>query len=81
MIENIYLRVNQKNSIEQMKLTKQQESILNTLENNHLTSFQILKKVDNISLILVVYNIIDELESLGAIKSYTKKNEKYHYTS
>ena len=67
--------------MEQMKLTKQQESILNTLENNHLTSFQILKKVDNISLILVVYNIIDELESLGAIKSYTKKNEKYHYTS
>ncbi|MGK0448997.1 MAG: Fe2+ or Zn2+ uptake regulation protein [Polaribacter sp.] len=81
MIENIYLRIDNNNPLEQMKLTKQQESILNTLENKHLTSFQILKKVDNISLILVVYNIIDELESLGAIKSYKKKNEKYHYTS
>jgi Fe2+ or Zn2+ uptake regulation protein len=81
VIENIYLRIDNNNPLEQMKLTKQQESILNTLENKHLTSFQILKKVDNISLILVVYNIIDELESLGAIKSYKKKNEKYHYTS
>ena len=66
--------------MKQLKLTTQQEQILNTLENKHLTSFQILKKVDNISLILVLYTIMDELKSLGVIKSYTKQNEKFHYT-
>jgi Fe2+ or Zn2+ uptake regulation protein len=58
--------------MKKLKLTTQQKQILNTLENKHLTSFQILKKVDNISLILVLYTIMDELKSLGAIKSYTK---------
>ena len=58
--------------MKKLKLTTQQKQILNTLENKYLTSFQILKKVDNISLILVLYTIMDELKSLGAIKSYTK---------
>lgn len=62
------------------KLTADQKVVLNVLENEHLTSFQILEKVDNISLILVLYNIIDQLEVIGILKSYSKENKKYHYS-
>ena len=63
------------------KLTVEQQVVLNALENEHLTSFQILEKVDNISLILVLYNIIDELKVIGILKTYSKKNKRYHYTT
>lgn len=66
--------------MKQTNLTSSQITVLNALENQHLTSFQILKKVENISLILVLYTIIDELEGMGILKSYTKKKEKFHYT-
>jgi Fe2+ or Zn2+ uptake regulation protein len=59
-------------------LTEQQVSVLNVIKNQPLTSFEILKKVDNISMILSLYNIMDELKSKGAVKSYTKENIKYH---
>lgn len=61
-------------------LTNNQIKVLNALENQHLTSFQILKKVENISLILVLYTVMDELEGMGILKSYTKKKKKFHYT-
>lgn len=64
----------------QINLTTSQKKVLNALENQHLTSFQILKKVDNISLILVLYNVMDELKSLGVLKSYKKQNKTYHYS-
>jgi Fe2+ or Zn2+ uptake regulation protein len=63
-----------------LRLTTKHQLVLKALENKHLTSFQILKKVDNISLILVLYNIMDELKGMGILKSYAKNNEKYHYT-
>jgi Fe2+ or Zn2+ uptake regulation protein len=63
-----------------LQLTPKQQTVLKVLNNKHLTSFQILKKVENISLILVLYNIMDELKVLGVLKSYTKQNKKYHYT-
>lgn len=63
-----------------IKLTNNQITVLKVLENQHLTSFQILKKIDSISLILVVYSIIDELKGMGILKSYTKKKNKFHYT-
>jgi hypothetical protein len=63
-----------------LQLTSKQKTVLKALKNNHLTSFQILKKVENISLILVLYTIIDELKVLGVLKSYTKQDKKYHYT-
>ena len=62
------------------KLTAEQQVVLSALRTDHLTSFQILEKVDNISLILVVYNIIDELKCIGILKTYSKENKKYHYT-
>jgi Fe2+ or Zn2+ uptake regulation protein len=63
-----------------IQLTPKQKTVLKALKNNHLTSFEILKKVENISLILVLYTIMDELKVLGVLKSYTKQNQKYHYS-
>lgn len=62
-------------------LTEQQLQVLNVIKEQPLTSFQILKKVDNISMILSLYNIMDELKSKGALRSYTKENIKYHIAS
>ena len=61
------------------KYTQQQQSVLNAVEQEPLTSFQILNKIENISMILSLYNIMDELENKGALKSYIKENQKYHY--
>ena len=62
-------------------LTEQQKSVLRVIKNKPLTSFQILKKVDNISMILSLYNVIDELKSKGILKSYIKEKKKYHIAS
>lgn len=59
-------------------LTEQQLSVLTVIQQEPLTSFQILKRVDNVSMILSLYTIMDELKSKGAVKSYTKENIKYH---
>jgi Fe2+ or Zn2+ uptake regulation protein len=62
-------------------LTATEQSVLSTVQAEHLTSFEILKKVDNISLILSLYNILDNLKSKGVLKSYVKQNRKYHYAA
>lgn len=62
-------------------LTEQQLSVLNVIKDQPLTSFEILKKVDNISMILSLYNVMDELKSRGVVKSYVKENVKYHIAS
>ncbi|MHB0755396.1 hypothetical protein [Polaribacter sp. M15] len=62
-------------------LTAIEQSVLNALQNEHLTSFEILKKVENVSLILSLYNILDNLSSKGVLKSYVKQNRKYHYAA
>ncbi|WP_026778034.1 hypothetical protein [Polaribacter sp. Hel_I_88] len=59
-------------------LTAQQLSVLDVIKENPLTSFQILSKVENISMILSLYTIMDQLKSKGAIESYIKENVKYH---
>lgn len=61
------------------ELSKKHIAVINELKKAHLTSFQILNKIKSISLILVVYNILDELRAIGILKSYTKGNMKYHY--
>lgn len=61
--------------------TKEQQSVLNAIKEEPLTSFQILDKVENVSMILSLYNIMDQLKNKGVIKSYTKENIKYHYTA
>lgn len=59
-------------------LTEEEKSVLNVVKEKPLTSFEILQKVDNISMILSLYNIMDELKSKGVLKTYTKENVKYH---
>lgn len=62
-------------------LTATEQSVLRTVQQEHLTSFEILKKVENVSLILSLYNILDKLKSKGVLKSYVKQNRKYHYAA
>jgi DNA-binding PadR family transcriptional regulator len=59
-------------------LTPEELSVLNTIKQQPLTSFEILKKVENISMILSLYTIIDQLKNKGVLKSYVKENTKYH---
>lgn len=60
-------------------LTKTHQKVINALQQEHLTSFQLLKKVEEINLILGLYSIIDDLNKMGMIKSYIKEENKYHY--
>ncbi|MBU3012064.1 hypothetical protein KO506_11670 [Polaribacter vadi] len=64
-----------------LNLTATEQSVLNAVQEEHLTSFEILKKVENVSLILSLYNILDRLNSKGVLKSYMKQNRKYHYAA
>ena len=59
-------------------LTALEQSVLNVIQKEPLTSFEILKRVENLSLILSLYNILDKLKSKGVLKSYVEKNKKYH---
>ncbi|WP_026778117.1 hypothetical protein [Polaribacter sp. Hel_I_88] len=61
------------------ELSVAHQTIINELKKEHLTSFEILKKTQNVSLILEIYNILDELNSMGILKTYVKQNMKYHY--
>ena len=61
------------------ELSIDHQAVINELKKEPLTSFQILKKTQNVSLILVIYNILDELNSMGILKTYVKQNVKYHY--
>ena len=61
------------------ELSIDHQTVINELKKEPLTSFQILKKTQNVSLILVIYNILDELNSMGILKTYVKQNVKYHY--
>lgn len=65
----------------QSNLTAIEQSVLKVVQEEHLTSFEILKKVENVSLILSLYNILDKLNSKGVLKSYMKQNRKYHYAA
>ena len=59
-------------------LSKSHQSVLNALGDKHLTSFELFKKVDNISIILLLYNVIDDLKNMGLLNSYNKRDERYH---
>lgn len=62
-------------------LTAEEESVLLSVKKEPLTSFQILKKVDNITLILSLYNVLDKLKSKGLINSYIQRNQTYHFAA
>ena len=63
------------------KLSLNEKNILNTLSKKHLTSVQILNRVESISLILKVYSVLEDLSSKGYTTSYLKKGLKYHYVA
>lgn len=58
--------------------TPEQLSVLNEIKNQPLTSFEILRRVENVSMILYLYNIMDELNDKGVVKSYMNNDVKYH---
>jgi Fe2+ or Zn2+ uptake regulation protein len=62
-------------------LSAEEQSVLNAVQKEHLTSFEILNKVENVSMILSLYNILDKLSSKGILKSYMKQDQKYHYAA
>ena len=63
------------------KLSLNEKNILNVLNKEHLTSIQILNRIESISLILQVYSILEDLSSKGYITSYVKNDVKYHCVS
>ena len=63
------------------KLSLNEKNILDALNKEHLTSVQILNRLESISLILHVYSLLDDLSSKGFITSYVKKDLKYHCAS
>ncbi len=63
------------------KLSLNEKNILDALNKEHLTSVQILNRLESISLILHVYSLLDDLSSKGFITSYVKKDVKYHCVS
>lgn len=64
-----------------MQLGNIHKIIIEVLENEHLTSFQILNKIKDNSFTLEIFSVIDELNKLGILKSYVKQDLKYHYVA
>lgn len=62
-------------------ISQKHKLVIKALKKEDLTSFQIQKKVKSISLILVIYNIIDDLKSIGILRSYIKNDLKYYHLS
>ncbi len=67
--------------METKQLTNVHKTVIEVLENEHLTSFQILSKIKDNTLTLELYGIIDELNNMGILKSYVKQDLKYHYVA
>ncbi len=65
--------------MEQEKFTSKEQSVINVLQEKPLTSFEILQKVEGISLLLVLYRVLDQLHTKGTLESYMKEDVKYHY--
>jgi len=64
--------------METINLTETELAVLNVIKEKPLTSSQILKQIDSIKMILVLYSIMDELKGKGMVKSFVSNNEKYH---
>jgi len=58
-----------------------EQSVLNAVQKEHLTSYEILQRVEDVSMLLSLYNILDKLSNKGILKSYVKKDTKYHYVA
>jgi DNA-binding PadR family transcriptional regulator len=58
-----------------------EQSFLNAVQKEHLTSYEILQRVEDVSMLLSLYNILDKLSNKGILKSYVKQDTKYHYVA
>ncbi len=58
-----------------------EQSVLDAVQKEHLTSYEILQKVEDVSMLLSLYNILDKLSNKGILKSYVKQDTKYHYVA
>lgn len=67
--------------MDQQKFTSKQESVLSALNNEHLTSIELLNKSENIPDILKLYSVLDELRTRGMVHSYMKQDVKYHHAA
>lgn len=65
--------------MKQLHLSAEEQSVLNAVKQEHLPSYEILKKVDNVSMLLSLYNVIDKLKNKGKVDSYIKEDIKYHF--
>lgn len=61
-----------------INLTETELAVLNVIKEKPLTSFQILKQVESIKMILVLYSVMDDLKGKGMVKSFVNENVKYH---
>ncbi len=67
--------------MKRINYTYNQLSVLSALNKEHLTTFQLLKRMDSVPMILKLYTILDELKAKGVVRSYMKKDTKYHYAA
>ncbi len=67
--------------MDQQKFTLKQKSVLSALNNEHLTSVELLNKTKNIPHILKLYSVLDELRTMGIVSSYMDQNIKYHHAA
>ena len=58
-----------------------EHSVLNAVQKEHLTSYEILQRVEDVSMLLSLHNILDKLSNKGILKSYVKQDTKYHYVA
>lgn len=58
-----------------------EQSVLDAVQKEHLTSYEILQRVEDVSMLLSLYNILDKLSNKGILKSYVKQDTKYHYVA
>ncbi|MFD2568691.1 hypothetical protein [Pseudotenacibaculum haliotis] len=58
--------------------TPKQQSVLAVMGDQHLTSKEILDKVEGINLLLELYPALEALRNYGAIHSYNQGEYKYH---
>ena len=64
--------------MQQEQYTTNQQLVIEALNNEHLTSAEILNKTHMVLHILKLYSILDELRSKGRVQSYMKEGMKYH---
>jgi len=67
--------------MKRINYTNNQLDVLSVFNSDHLTTSQILKRMDSVPMILKLYSILDELKEKGVVKSYMKKDTKYHYAA